>query len=137
MTRWVNRILLFLNVCALIIAFLYFGFHGIYSVDHGIEYKDLVTIILTAIAVLLAAVTLFVAAMAIWGYNSIREESVKAAVKAADAKAAEIAKNVAESVASREAIAMLNTMQGAGQPGTEDELAVALRSVDGKGSPKP
>jgi hypothetical protein len=59
MTRWVNRILLFLNACALIIAFLYFGFHGIYLVDHGIEYKDLVTIILTAIAVLLAAVTLF------------------------------------------------------------------------------
>lgn len=137
MIRWANQLLLFVNVLALFAAVFYFGLQPLKANHDGIEYKDLVTIILAAVAVVLAAVTLFVAVMAIWGYNSIREESVKAAVREAVKAAEAEAKNTAQVVASREAVAMLDVLKGDGKPEAEDELAAALRVGAGPDASKP
>ena len=128
MTRWANRILVALNIIGLTAIVLYFGSHRLVQDDPNIEYKDLITIILTALAVLLAAVTLFVAAMAIWGYNSIRDESVKAAKKAAEAEARIVATNVASSVASRSAVAIKAVTEEGSASTDVDELVAALQS---------
>jgi hypothetical protein len=53
-------------------------------------------------------------------YNSIREESISAAVKAA--------RDVAQTTSSREALSMLKVYGGAGQPDETNELAAALKS---------
>lgn len=111
---------------------LFIGFRGVSPVHDGIEYKDLFAIILTAVAVLLAAVTIFVAVVAIWGYNSIREESVKAAIKAAEVEAGKVATTVAQAAASREALTLFKLLDGAGNPGATNELAAALKSGGGK-----
>ena len=136
MIKWGNRILFSVNILALVVALLYFGWKPLVPGHENIEYKDLIAIILTALAVLLAAVTLFVAAMAIWGYNSIRQESVRAAVSAAEAEATRVAKNTAQAVASREAIAMLGVLKGDGKPNADDELAAALQSEGGPAKPQ-
>jgi hypothetical protein len=126
MIRWSNRILFGMNALLLGGFVLFIAFRGVSPVHDGIEYKDLIAIILSAVAVLLAAVTIFVAVVAIWGYNSIREESINAAVKAA--------RDVAQTTASREALAVLKFSSEAGQPDEEDELAAALKSGGRKGA---
>ena len=128
MTRWGNRVLLFLNIVLLLGSILYFGTHPLHKSDDGIEYKDLISIILSVLAVILGALTIFVAVLAIWGYNSIREESFRAAGVAAEATA----RKVAEEVTPREVLRMWKAM-GLGKPGEENELASALQSGDGSG----
>ena len=125
MARWANRILLLLNVIALMIAIRYFGLWPLLPNTDGIEYKDLITIILAALAVILAAVTIFIAVMAVWGYNAIRESAEKAA--------REVAKDVAQTVAAREAES-LNSLSGGRAPApdieVEEELTKALQTGD-------
>ena len=123
MIRWANRILLMMNAILLVFGLLYFGFRGLDLHPNGIEYKDLITIILTAIAVLLASVTIFVALMAIWGYSTIRDAAEKAA--------REVATDVAQTVAAREAQAILALSGGsvsAPDMKEEDELTRALQA---------
>lgn len=123
MIRWANRILLMMNAILIVFGLLYFGFHGLDLHPNGIEYKDLITIILTAIAVLLASVTIFVALMAIWGYTSIRE--------AAEKSAREVATDVAQTVAAREAQTISRLSGGMAQAPDikeEDELTRALQA---------
>jgi hypothetical protein len=123
-SKWANRVLFFCNAVVLAVAVLYFGLHPLKSGIESIESKDLITIVLGAVAVLLAAVTIFIAVLAIWGYNSIREESVKAAVAAAEKEA----RNTAEAVASRESVTMLGVVKNKKDPENDDELANALHA---------
>ena len=74
---------------------------GLLPDDPRLEYKDLITIILTAIAVLLAGVTIIIALLAVWGYSSIRESVVKTAQEAAEQAARDTARSIAEPVAAR------------------------------------
>lgn len=45
----------------------------------NIEYKDLISIILSAISLLITVLGFFLALAAIWGYNTLRNEAHKAA----------------------------------------------------------
>ena len=60
----------------------------------GLTYAELVTIILTGITVVLAILAIFVAGLAIWGYESIKNEAGGVAKRAVE-------QTVAESVRSR------------------------------------
>ncbi|EKV32128.1 hypothetical protein C882_3192 [Caenispirillum salinarum AK4] len=53
----------------------------------GLDWNDFAAILLTSVAVVLAGVTVFIAAAAIWGYNAIKT--------AAENKAREVAEKVA------------------------------------------
>lgn len=78
----------------------------------GVEYKDLITIILTAVAVLLAAVTVIIALLAFWGYNSIRESAEKVAKETAE----RVAARTAEPVAARVALQVAERARGVPPP---------------------
>lgn len=69
-----------------------------------LEYKDFISIILSALAVMLAALTLFVAVAAIWGFAALREEARSSAEQEARETATKVATEVAESVAARTAL---------------------------------
>lgn len=109
-----------------------FGLAGYFVATRGIspppigwEYKDLLTIILTALAALLAAIAIFIGILAIWGYASIRD----AAMRAAESKAEEIAIRVSEPVATRVAEAAVRATAGDDRT---DELTEALSRKDGE-----
>lgn len=86
---------------AILAFFLYWLAHnGWRSPDStGIEYKDLVAILLTALGVMIAVLTLFLAVAAIWGYAQLKEEAKRKAKEKARQKATEVATRVAEKVA--------------------------------------
>jgi hypothetical protein len=65
----------------------------------GIEYKDFISILLTALAVMIAAATILLATAAIWGFTALREEARSSAEK----EASRVARDIAESVATRTA----------------------------------
>jgi len=71
-TKALNWLILILNL----IAFAFLLPKKLIGGD-GIEYKDLITIILTALAVMIAVGTVVIAIMAIWGYKSISDEMKK------------------------------------------------------------
>jgi hypothetical protein len=104
MMRWGSRLVFAVNIVFFLILASKFGMHGLAKPDGEWKYSDLVVILLTGIAVLLAVATVFIAGMAIWGYAAIRQ--------AAQDKAEEIAKiiatDVAQAVATREAISARN-----------------------------
>ena len=77
--KWANAFLLVINVVIAFILFWYIGTPGLLAAPRGWDYKDLVTILLTAIAVMLGAATIFVAALAVYGYTAIREAAERAA----------------------------------------------------------
>jgi len=85
----------------------------------------------TAVAVLLAVATLFIAGLAIWGYTAIRE----AAEAKAESAAREIATNTAQLVATREIARAFRLWSasrgGAGDPDVED-LTKELTDGDGE-----
>lgn len=65
----------------------------------GIDGADLVTIVLTALAVMLAILTIFLASLAVWGYASIREAAGRIAAEVAERIAAEVAEKTAKETA--------------------------------------
>lgn len=69
----------------------------------GIEYKDLISIVLTALSAMIALLAFFIAAFAFWGFSYIEKKLIKVAKKAAD----KAAREVAEPVASRATAAYL------------------------------
>jgi hypothetical protein len=94
------------------------------------EYKDLITIILTALGVLLAGLAISIGVLAIWGYNSIREAAVQGAVLRAQeilAGAENVARSTAETVATRVAEA---AMQSVAPVDRTEDLAEALSKKD-------
>jgi hypothetical protein len=85
-----------LNIAFAIMA-LYFIFRGgvVTPASQPLEYKDFVSILLTALGVMIAVAALFVAFFAIWGYKSAKELISEIAEKAA--------RDTAQSVALRTA----------------------------------
>lgn len=81
--RWaINTLMVALIVAASILAFLVTGSSP--QEVSGWNYQEAVVIILTALAALLAAMTIFLAVAAFVGYNAIREAAERAAVKRTD-----------------------------------------------------
>jgi hypothetical protein len=114
--RILNAVLALSNV-ALLCVILYFATNStIHLPKIEMEYKDFISIMLTATTVILAAVTIFIGGVAIWGYNSIQKSAVDEAVRAAQMRAKEvaeaIAREVAGPVAAREARAALPLASG-------------------------
>jgi hypothetical protein len=103
MSKWINWAFTFVNASLMLVAGFFIATRGIAPASQGFEYKDLIAIILTVLAVILGAVTLFMALIAIWGYNAIREAAQLAARDAAKDIARVVAKDVAQAVATREA----------------------------------
>jgi hypothetical protein len=68
----------------------------------GVDYKDFVPILLTAIGVMIAIFTLFLAIAAIWGYTQIKDETAKVAKETAEKVAAEEAKKICEKLIPQE-----------------------------------
>ncbi|HTT98273.1 MAG TPA: hypothetical protein VMF58_09500 [Rhizomicrobium sp.] len=92
--------------------------------------EGLVTVILTATTVVLAALGIAVALVAIWGYDRIKDAAIKGAtieaVKIATAEAIKAAKEVAEVTAAREVAARLQS-----EGGTSKEIIAAFTNNDG------
>ncbi|MBI5264612.1 MAG: hypothetical protein HY852_22690 [Bradyrhizobium sp.] len=102
MTRRVAIAFLVLCNVALGILVLYFlsrGYQPPPKDAQTIEYKDFISILLTGLAVMIAVMTVFLAAAAIWGYERIRKDVLEAAEK----EARTVAKDVAQTVAVRTA----------------------------------
>lgn len=97
--EWGNRLALFLNLVLFGLALWFLCTRGLQTAPKGFSYQDLVTILLTAIAVMLAAVTIFVALVALWGYSALKENAKAAAEKVAKETAEETAKGAATAAA--------------------------------------
>jgi hypothetical protein len=87
------RALAILGVCFLIalalMALYFIAGHSPATGDHPVvEYKDFVSILLTAIAVMIGVAAVFAAFAAIWGFDLLRREIVKTATEAAERAAA-------------------------------------------------
>jgi hypothetical protein len=94
----------FLVLCnvALGILVLYFlsrGYQPPPKASQTIEYKDFISILLTGLAVMIAVMTVFLAAAAIWGYERIRRD----VLVAAEVEARKVATAVSTVVATRTA----------------------------------
>jgi hypothetical protein len=107
--------------------------------SNGIEYKDIISLLLTAITVVLAALAIGIAVLAIWGYNSIRESAERAAGDVAERTAKEVAdqtaREVATTVALRSSEDMMSHMKRnlgvEATQETEDRLSEALSEKGG------
>ena len=124
LARWANRILFFLNAILCVVFLAFFSSRSL-KPSTEIEYKDLIVILLTAIAVLLAAVTLFVGVIAIFGYSTIRDQASRLAV----ATAKKTATDTEAAKAARESEEQ-DAQKGVGQP--SDALVNALQGKSGK-----
>jgi hypothetical protein len=84
-----------LFICAFMILFLKLYLNGELTVEHSavVEYKDFISILLTAIAVMIAIATAVAAMAAVWGYGAIREELNRTVAKTAGDRAEEIARS--------------------------------------------
>ncbi len=83
---WINRILLGVNVVMFVVLLLFFVTRGA-SFSPPWDGPAVVTIVLTAVTVVLGAVALGVALLAVWGYSALREHAGNIADKAATAAA--------------------------------------------------
>jgi hypothetical protein len=83
---------------ASIVLNLWFIGRGTLSEVHAplVEYKDFVTILLTALAVMIAIATVLAAMAAVWGYVEIREGINRRVDEIASKRAAEVATEVAK-----------------------------------------
>ena len=108
MHRQAINTVLFLILVSLMITVLWFQLHGHPvilagdNVANGIEYKDYITILLTALAVMMAMATILLAALAIWGFGALKDEAKKVAQEVAQRVAIQTAKDVAGPIAARE-----------------------------------
>lgn len=138
-TDWANRLLLLFNVILLALGGWFVATRGISPAPKGWSYQDLITILLTAIAVLLAAVTVFIALAALWGYNTLKES----AKSTAETIAREVAEQAARSTATKvarvvtmrelpEMVKVYASFDGQVPGGGTDELTDALKA-DGDG----
>ena len=99
--RVANAMLLAVNAVLLIVAIAYIVTRGIAAPPTGWDYKDLITILLTVLGAILAALAIFIGIAAVWGYSVLRQAAEEKAAAVADAKAAEIAEVVATRVANQ------------------------------------
>lgn len=69
--------------------------------SHDLEYKDFISMLLTALGVLIAVMATTFAIAAIWGYGALREEVIKASKAEARGAAETEARATAEEVATK------------------------------------
>jgi hypothetical protein len=78
----------------------------------GIEYKDFISILLTALGLMIALLATFMALAAIWGFNVLKEATEIAAKKEASIVAEREAQKVAEQVATRVTVELWSQVKG-------------------------
>ena len=88
--RWAFGLLVACNIALLVGAGWYVATRGV-TAEKGWTPESLVTIVLAALAVLLAVVTIFLAAFAFWGYNALRRGSETMSAQVAERVAREVA----------------------------------------------
>ncbi len=78
-----------LFICSVAVLILYLVAHGDLTAAHApvVEYKDFVTILLTALAVMISVAAFLGALAAVWGFSVLKDESRVAAKLAAEAMA--------------------------------------------------
>lgn len=108
-------------------AFAYRGGINLGATAGGIEYKDFISILLTALGVLMTVLAIFLAVLAVWGFNTLRDEARRVAWEAAEREA----KIVAAAVAARTVEAM--RAQPASRTGSNDYGKAAGGSDDAHG----
>jgi hypothetical protein len=86
-TAWANRLIFLANVALAGFLGYWIATRGLDAPDKGWNPVDLITIILTATTVVLAAVAFGVALMGIWGYKAIVERAEQVAKNEAGAVA--------------------------------------------------
>ena len=94
------------------------------------DWTAIITVILTAIAVLLGALAVMIAVAAIWGYNTLKDEVVKAATKVAEQKLTEYFANEAE-------ISRLKGMVGVPRPVQPEPGATQTPYTEEEGNGNP
>jgi len=109
--HWTSKFFIVVNV---FLGWLLVGYMVSRHIGYGGDIKgaDLVTILLTALAVMLAILTIFLASLAVWGYASIREASDR------------IAKDVASEVAKKTATEVRLVLQKRYSPNRVAKQAV-------------
>lgn len=65
--------------------------HAVMTPTNGLEYKDFLSILLTALGVMIAVLTLFLAVIAIWGFSALRDEARRIALEEARRTAGSVA----------------------------------------------
>lgn len=81
----------------------------------GLEYKDFLTIILTALAVMVGVATLMLAALAVYGYGALKDEAMKTASVVA---ARTVRERMAVQTTAEEAEKIANAIDPDGKPRT-------------------
>jgi hypothetical protein len=87
--------------------------------NSGIEYKDFVSIVLSALSLMIAVLGASIAALAVYGFEVIRKGAYRIASDKAEEISKGIAETTAEAVAARVAQAYLE-QAGAGKPDGDD-----------------
>ncbi len=120
---WFGRIFIAANVVAAWALCAYIVSRGF---ETGAKYTsaELITIVLAALAVMIAVLTIFLAVLALWGYKSLRE--------VARETASQVAKETAEEIAGRTVRTLQD--QEVGQ-GSGDEYANAAIGSRLNGAP--
>lgn len=89
------------------------------SGNSGIEYKDFVSIVLSALSLMIAVLGASLAALAVYGFEVIRKGAYRIAADKAEKVAKGVAEATAETVAARAAQAYLE-QAGVGKPDGDD-----------------
>ena len=105
-------------------------------VPASVEYKDFVSLVLTATNLMIALLAFALAALAIWGYREIRSQLLRAAIKSARRNARTEARLQAPPIARRAAIEWLQTSSIAPGALSDDETKRIMDAldVDGEGN---
>ncbi|MGA0598625.1 hypothetical protein [Enterovirga sp. CN4-39] len=99
----------------------------------SVEYKDFVSIILTAASLMIALLAFALAALAIWGYREIRSQLLRAAIKSARRSARVEARVQAPPIARRAAIEWLQTSKIAPDTLSNDQMERMMGFLDADG----
>ena len=100
---WFNRILTAINIALLVVAAYAIARYGLGPAPPGWKWSDLVLIVLVALSVILAALTIFLAILGVAGYTRIRDEAIQRAENAARDKAEAVTREEVPRIAIPEA----------------------------------
>jgi sugar phosphate isomerase/epimerase len=95
-------------------------------IEHAMTWNqvDTLSVVLSALSAILTALGIGIAVIAIWGYNSIKDEAARKAAEIAR----EVAKAVAEEKAEQVAARTVTSMEGSGSQSTDDYGEAAGKS---------
>lgn len=125
--RWFAKALLTLSNVALAIALGYVFLTRGYVDGAGFDGPTLVTIVLTAVAILVTTLGIFVALLAVWGYSSLKETAEAVAATTAES----VVKSDMPAMVRREIATQRNTEDiiGKGRNGNKGDFPA--NSLDG------